>query len=402
MEKYEQFANYINGGMDAGEEHQLFSAMSYDEELRNEFRRFVVIDNRLKRTSKSYIPPNDVTAAIYAGLGLAMAGSAAAAPVKKGFLKSNLFRGIASSAIALLFTLGAVYFINFRDGEGRNTSGGETEYRQATTPAVIHDTVVVARDLSPASTTAGTPAPRIIYIDRRDEGSRDKRIAANEQSAIDKHNGEFGSVEQIAEAKLNNDDRLTPERVAANTELPSTVFTPDVKSAPGNNVVGSGNPIGMSAEFKGSANWNQPKETIYPGEQSKFNNMNLALLYDVGSGFRLGAEVRQENFFLKYDGRDGRGEMFLYEQQPNFTSYGLLARYSLVEAGSFSSFIQAAGSFNSYGIIARPAFGLEYMLTGEFGITCQAEYSTMWFRHNSDKIFKSQKISLLYGVNYRF
>ena len=107
----EIFLDYINGKLSIESEQEMFTSLSSDDLLRNEFRSFVAIDKSLKSSAESFIPSAAATNSIFASLGLQQIP--VVAPVQPlipvvPFYKSALFAGLSSG---LVVAAGAVAVI---------------------------------------------------------------------------------------------------------------------------------------------------------------------------------------------------------------------------------------------------------------------------------------------------
>ena len=112
-------------------------------------------------------------------------------------------------------------------------------------------------------------------------------------------------------------------------------------------------------------------------------------------------DLRHETFYVKYDSYDEFNQQYIFEQQPNFVSYGLVARYSPIEFHGLKPYIQANISRNNFGVIARGNTGLQYELYPNFDFTVNFEYSYLFFNHQNT-MYNGKKIGLNYGINYKF
>lgn len=421
MEKNEIFADYINGSLPSEEENRLFASMSFDEDLRNDFRRFIIIDKKLKEKAKNYIPPSDVTNSIYAGLGFTLAGSKAAAAgiIKTAFLKTKLFAILSTGTFTFFLTYALFNLVNSTPREERahiQDSGSKTEVMQSN-----EDTSKTAETTE--TMLSGTPKKYPVSGNYAASSEREikKRSRLSLLTLNDGNNTAPIPVKTTPEPE-NVIDNNTHSKIVDFSNTHSTIdyIDPvqiDINSAnplenhnviPVNNVhVGLENTKslnllkGFSLEVKNSANWSLKKVTVYPSEIPNFQNMDLSVMYNAFDNFDLGAEIKQESFFLDYKGTDSLARQYTIEQNPNLTSYGLFFRYKPLEYEGFSALLHCGVSANNYGIISRMGAGAEYLISGNVGINCIALYSGFWYKHKSNT-FYNDKISLVYGINYKF
>jgi len=156
----------------------------------------------------------------------------------------------------------------------------------------------------------------------------------------------------------------------------------------------------LSLEFRGSNYQSTQKPTIDPMHYSPLNNMALALSYNINNNLSAGLDVRQETFFLRYNSTQN-GEQFIYEQQPNFTTFSGTVKYKIDGWGGFRPFASASAGINSVGFVGRAMLGAEYNVFGNFSLMIGVDFSNLTYTHQNN-YFNSSKFGLNYGLIYSF
>jgi hypothetical protein len=157
--------------------------------------------------------------------------------------------------------------------------------------------------------------------------------------------------------------------------------------------------IGLSLEVRGSQYWNFEKEYISPFKSAMFNNTSLSLYYNLLDNFAIGGEVRQENFYQKYNSPAGDT---IFQQQPNFTTFGVNFRYTIpYDFWGIEPMIQLNVGANNAGITGRIMPGLKYTPYRDLTFIIGGELSGLRFHHKNEP-FYSYKFGLNYGVMVNF
>ncbi len=404
----DKFLDYICGGLAAEEEQKLFSAMAYDNGLREEFRSFVAINNTLKSTSGSFVPSAGATNAVYAGLGMKFPNELAAAelPVSIPFYKAKFFTGAMAGLTSVLIPVVA-YILMFMPGSGDVDIDANIIKAGLNSKAdipVAESVEHIEKIATPNDTEIKTEI-RYVYIDR----------IVNANSA-DNSLGNIGEDVVMADKVVQGDNN--PASVASvaysysktawqqRTKLLRRGPAFDIISRPielpfRQSSISSDENWGLALEVRGAANWNIPSETLYPKKISEFVNSGIALHYELADWVIIGADIRQETFFVQYNGEDQYGQRYEYEQHPNLTSYGFNLRFMPIEIYKFDPYFNFNLGLNNYGEVARGAFGAEYSLYTDLAFILELEYSYLFYNHQNTP-FNARKAGVNYGIKYKF
>jgi hypothetical protein len=388
----EKFMEYINGSLHHDEEQKLFQALTYDDDLRLEFRSFVAIDRAMKNSAMSMMPSAATTNAIFSGLGLSISPSAepVPAPVKLPFFRTHWFTGMASglvSAIATVLIVTAV-FLPKTSQYRAPLSGNEIIPRQSMETSGIEDKETVQRSYADIS----RPVIRNAFKPEVNVDNQENMALYTIESS--KRNSVLLAASYPGAKKplLKNESHVFNEEFRGPNYQPALSAISKERSR---------KDIGLSLEVRNSAAWNFPEETISPSRWAKLNNTGASLLYEYLDNSFVGIDIRQETFFLQYTDEGNPRIKVSYDQQPNLTSYGIFMRMNTPVTNNLAFAGQFGVSFNSYGTILRPMFGLTYSAYDNFSFIIDAEFSGMVFQHNQ-KTFTATKLGFNYGIIYKF
>jgi hypothetical protein len=155
-------------------------------------------------------------------------------------------------------------------------------------------------------------------------------------------------------------------------------------------------------EFKNTPSWFAKSPTIQPYQMSIFNNLSVTFLYPLYKALILGADFRQETFYVEYEGKNDKGLNTIYFQQPNLSTFSFLMRYTPFDfTDNFRPFGQILLGGNKIGVISREMIGLEYYPFEYVFFLLGAELNQFYFTHNSTW-FNASKYSLNYGMGVKF
>lgn len=154
-------------------------------------------------------------------------------------------------------------------------------------------------------------------------------------------------------------------------------------------------------EFKNNQAAFFEETEVEPSYFNKFRNLDLSLFYKFDNNFQLGANYKQETFYLNYDGLDENGKDIIILQQPNFATYGIVFKYNpLLQFYNFEPISQFSFGMNKNGFVSREMIGLEYYPIDYFYFTIGAELHQFYYQHNNSN-FINQKISFNYGLGVK-
>jgi hypothetical protein len=397
---------FYNNELSVDDEQILFSEIAYNQELRNEFKTLGMINNSFKSTAKSYIPTPALTDSVFSALQIKQntISNKLQKSDKIHSLKSNYFskfsNGLLSGLlISLIPALLIVYFSSNHDNQNNiadqiTNNGKQNNFATITSIPFVqcHETNLRSNSNSTLarsfkSNSTGNIIPNIkahnindnIIIAPIDDTPITTLTNSNVEPAFDEFSG-------FRHPKLNN--------------------YPFV-----NNLINSKDNFNLyfngltdkrfELKFNSHIAWNIPQESISPKNSSKFNNLSLAAFYNISNNFKVGAELRQETFFLKYYENNGNIGRTFFEQQPNLTTFDLAAQYSTLHFNNIDVLTGINFGINNYGIIGRISGGIEYNLYDNISLSALGEYSQMYYHHKTTG-FTANKFNINYGINFHF
>lgn len=367
----DQINAYFDNTLSAEQESELFLKLAYNKDLRLDFSANMKINSAINDFKLNSAPPSELTLNIFSSAGYSM--PALNVPKASLFPKSIFNYALVSIVSALVsVTLFSVF-----------NKSIPIEYKH-TYPQIKQ--LTAENNSIPISKIDTITQTKIKYC--KNNESTKTNLTENPISDDKQDN----SVDfQICKSnpisiKQNYDYNYRP---SINTPSDINIDYQENKEL-----------SDISIELVSSINWNLPKETINPNEYSKFNNLSLALMYNLTSNFKIGLNIRQETFFNQYYETDAFHK-YDVEMQPNLTSFGLISRYQLFDFNYLRLSPQLDLAFNKYGFIIRPGINVEYPITNQFSLVNTLDYSIFNYTRQSNW-FNSKKLALSFGINYNF
>jgi hypothetical protein len=400
MNYNELLLDFVDGNLPFEQEESLFLQLSSSDELRMKLKQILAIDTSIKNNSNYFIPPAEATIGVFSQLGFHAPNTAvgnsivSALNTAKNFglakysysLVSGLLSAIITSLFFLLFIIpGHNYNLPNANNNLQSTVGS-----QLNTPETKYIPNITSRET------------KRNFASKRNVES-DKTKFSNKP--INKMVEEFKTEEALIELSLKN--------IITNTDIPESMANNFIRL---NNNTESDYPAdfniqkqpiffqefsdkNVSLELSNSQNWSLPKETIMPSEFAKFNNTNLGLYYHFNDDLSIGLNIRQENFFMKFEGTEQSGKEAIYEEQPNFTTYSIGLRYKIAEISDINIYGQFESGLNKAGLVNRLYFGGKYSPYRDIGFILGLEFDLLSYLHQN-KLFNSKKIGFVYGVTF--
>jgi hypothetical protein len=391
MNYSDQLVEYIDGELTPEAEKELFSAIASDDSLREEMRTLMNMKNAISNSGNLYEPSSAMKGAIFSAVNIVPANAPVPIPENPGMMGKianfNIKSMLTGGIITLLLISPFIYFY----GKNYQNNGKEAKQNLSQIKAETPPVNIINSEIKNNSETV-KPIIKYVYIVKEIPKELPNVISNSELEDIKEIN--------IATATPQNYDQKF-DLVQRNSNLGNELDIRPEHDLRISDQISVWKDLGLSLEIRNSASWNLPKETIYPSYLSKINNMGFSILYDLDKNIRVGADIRQETFFVRYNGTNNINQQLQYEQQPNLLSYGIILRYIMPEVLGIKPFIQGIASMNYYGLIGRGSIGLEYRFYPDFGLIAQAEYSNMRFQHQKNN-FNSSKVNFTYGINYNF
>ncbi|MFP4369778.1 MAG: hypothetical protein ACLFR2_09375 [Candidatus Kapaibacterium sp.] len=433
--------DFVDGSLDKPYEDRLFAEMASSRELRKELKEFIEFEKAAKADYAAFAPSANLTMGVFGALGIgagAAAGTAAAGAAKAGFF-TKFGSAIISSVAASLVTA-TVMFFAMSGGSSENeisTASGGRQLNQGDTDIPLvssqesddnsrtelasksrnslkndQETSVYSARLTPESgINAGTTA-KTADNQKADVKSKYRK---NNKTILSDDPRELFLVYKSNETNYtqepNHENKIFVSRINTapisrideihhgNTYGPQS----DIYTAEGpeyNLDIGFFGKNDFFLEVKAGEYWSFPGATMERSSEPFFENGSVLLLYKFSDQFSAGIDLRQEFFFMDYEGRENNTR-YKYEQHTNLMAAGITARYKVFEALGTDNFLQASLAGNEVGQIGRIMYGLQFSPGYDYRFTFGVEGSLLRYEHAGNE-FLSPKIGFHYGVTFIF
>ncbi len=391
MNNTDLYIEYEDGNMNPQQENEFFQKLASDKSFRSEYKSFQTISSSVKYRSAIVLPSDELTASVFASLGVEMEPV-----VALPFYKKTFFRNCIMSAIVSLLTFViAWYMFRNEDIDIEAKVSSKEFYLQNndnnTTKISKQAGVVEQKNNSENINSNVDTISRIVYIDKSKE---DKNISENnsiEKSKIQSNNHELiefaSAINYIdtpfdSQVKLNIENLNRVENIESISYSPlfANFFKPDI-----------------DVEFSGSDYFN-----LYSNDAinvSIIGNLNLAILKNFNKKWSGGVEYRYETFYGKF--YDSSSENLNSFTQDNFSTLTINARYKMIDHQKYAVFSELGIGGNPTGVIVRPEFGMDIYSLSRLTIRIGIDYSLFAYNSQSDW-FLASKIGLNYGVKFNF
>lgn len=386
MDYSDKLTDFIDGELTPGEEREMFSALSYDDNLRTEYKSIVSMFNSIKSNINTYAPSEKMTMGVFSELGLS---NAVPLPNKsnKIFSKNNIIPAAIGGIIAAIFTIAIMGFF-FMPKAGKIFADSNANINPPNKE--IASVPVITSESNSQTKPNHVKIKPVINLENPPEIEEPKE-------------------ENMVPPALNLISFSNPKSSGKNcgTQAPSFYFNENFQ--PQQNILYQ--PLAQSSNFnpefeleiKNATTWDLPSADNRFQSSNVLNNMTATLFMFLNDNFAVGAEIRQESFYMTFTdyGSTGKGNIQNIEQKPEITSYGVAAKFLPSKDNLFNPYIQTGVSFNSAGFVFRNELGFEIKPAEHLIFNIGAEYSRLTFQYKQN-YFYSQKIGFFYGASYRF
>lgn len=398
MEGYNQIYEFMEGLLDPPAEPDMFYMLASNEELRSEFRRLVKFDKSLHNNRNLLEVPDGSQKSLFASLGIPLTPEHDKEKEKNFFWTNFNFKKVLPFVITALassiLTILLLMLVGKPDYASENSKQMQKYYQEVSflknelakknsntnqVPAVVRDTVIKKQVVYKT-----TP---IIQRQEQSNQLNYNTLAASNTELYD-------YTKKIPAISIpGNFNRIVVDNSQFNFSQPLILFQNENDTDP---AIDS-----KRLEFilGGTQYWSLPASTITPKEFGAFMNMQIGVRYRLNNAFKVGADIRRETFFQKFNGLDGLGQYTVYEQQPNFTTYSLGLQYYPVDMGNFHPYLVTSLGGNAVGYVWRGGGGITYIVGNSIAFEIGVDYSTMYYNFDQNW-FNSSKLGINYGISY--
>lgn len=400
MEKSELIHKFIDEGLDPISEQTLFEEMAKNPSLRTEFRNYLAFEKAAIADFGAFQPSLNATNAIFSTLGISTTAETAATASGLSFWAK--YGNIILSNIATFFvTTALIYFLGIF--QNNNTINHNNQLVKNTDqPEKVNQFPIVEN-----SELKKKP------IEKINNATTKQNLVYATQNKFDRK-----SDSEVIENSNVNSDENTNIKIWDNKEIENTTFSQNfavnqLKTTNFNNskhpelqlpifdfTDNSINLENLSIIFTGNDSYSLPRSPLPRSSQPIFDSKSLVVLYDLTQSVSIGLDFRQEFYYLDYIGTIGDKE-YRYEQNTNFSSIGLLAKWNYLDMKYFKPFGTLYLGGNKIGQIGRIMLGGEISISNDYGFVIGVEGSILRHFHQN-KDFYAKKIGLNYGIIFHF
>jgi len=406
---------FLDGTLNTADEEKFFSMLSAESDLRSELKQHLAIKSAIKSDVRAYTPKAASTLHIFDKLGLAAPVLLPLAAPGFGdkilsFVKINsgyILTGLASAAAtALVFLLmfdlgGTSNNEKLSDNNSVNSVSGKNAIHGAisTDSYNLQNTFPSQESKGKVATDNENPPQNIVYkyiyvkTGSSDDEQNSSKAIIDEPNDVDN----FSQPEKINFAQI----QVNPNNDIMNFQN-NHGFSDRVSILPN---LFSGMNIGDSkfaGELRGSEYLSGIAPDAVPSENMSVVNAGVAFFYKINDNLKIGIDYRRERFPQEFSGFEG-DKYYQYQQQPNFQTWSLAAKYNpeFLQRELFSPFAMISFGGNSSGPVGRIMAGTDLYLFGNYYLNLGLDYNLLLYTQ-SDAAFFSSKAGFHIGAGFNF
>jgi len=401
------YIDYLEGNLDKESVWEFANQFAIDDEFRDGFKSYILITSAISSNIKSFGPSINETSEIYKKLGysipVAILPTTIVPTNKSSFFQSAAFKNIMICLCSSALTLATIFLpgILYKPYISQN---------QPISQINVPNTVVAMQSMGSTDITVSEKAKQTYkkaYCDRKIEQEPPIESSKNNTESNLLVENDIQTDQVDSGSKRRQIFSLSEEPLAVQKQLHLNTI---------NNSGYNSNyqPLFDTCffirkydsrfrfEFKNTPSWFSKSPTIQPYQLNDFNNLSVTILYPLYKTLILGADFRQETFYVEYEGINEKGQNLIYHQKPNLSTFSLLLRYIPFDfTENFRPFGQILLGGNKTGSISRGMIGIEYYPFEYVYFQLGGELNQFYFTHNS-KWFNANKYSLNYGIGVKF
>lgn len=397
MEREALYMDFVDGIIDKESEEEFAKLFASDESFRRGFKAYLKLIQTINKNTKGFGPTVEETNQLFSRLGIlppvyAVPSAGTKAKTGKYYSFSKYF---VTAIIASLLTFLLMY--NSYD-------------------SIIENSETIAKIYASNPKLIVMESPETAINQKDSELSKMESIqhfAKNQSKLASEEVSNYDSDElanpvntktihikidksTIDNSFLSDDDLMKQdERIFYKNEIENLINLEEFEKI---NTEMTNNFI---IELKNTPTITSKEVKVNPESLNEFNNIDLSLNYAISSNFEVGLNIRQETFYLEYNGTDDFKGEYIIIQHPNILSYGLITRYKpLMITQNIAPIMQLSFNASKSGIITRELVGFEYLPIDNFYFMFGAEFSQFIFQHQN-VINNSSKISINFGLGVK-
>ena len=395
MQETEIYEKFIEGELSPESEKKFMARLTLNDELRTNFRHYLVVTNSIRNYVENERIPNDVSNSVFTALGFSPITNISN-KIKQD--KPSFFRGKFFTAFATGLSTFILAFFLFK------FNGSVIDEKKDSTNLInqkdeIHLVKIDKKD--DYQETVKEYRTKSVLLSKNDQNLEKELVVNNSipddnSIAYKEISPSLLSMNEISrnsfqdfEKNKFSDNRVKPTAEYSSTKYDTLIFYRSYDSK-------------IRFEFKNTPSWFSSSPIVQPNRLNNFNNLSVSLLYPISKTILIGAEFRQETFYVNYDDKEKSGQDYTYYMQPNLSSYGISIRYLPIDlCCRIKPFGQIEIGGNSAGLVSREMLGLEFQLFENSYLTIGGEVNQFYY-HHLNNWYTSSKYNISYGLGIKF
>lgn len=369
---------FLDGTLEQQNEQQLFLALSSNEELRKELKQIVAIKSAVKSDFAAYQPSKEAESKIFTSLGFALYPSSSGAIQPKPISTGNKFLGYLSVGLLTAITTAILMMIIPKDNNKLN--------QQSIASRV--DTVYIEKE----------------YITEIPKNSQNVKhyplITANNLTSLEKQIDNPLNLKHD-EMNLIKIEPIPNNKVRQHFSIANSNYGLIKNEFPKPELPETAKNLGFTFKISGNTNWLNADSIIHPERYQNFNNLSVALLYNLSNEFALGLTYRRDNYFQKFRITEN-GKTYEITQQPNFNNLLLTFQYhpDYIIFEHFKPLTEFNIGFNEVGYVGSFMLGTEIFPYNFTSFVLGFELSNLLY-NEQNKWYLSNKYGIIYGIKLK-
>lgn len=380
MDYTEKLTDLIKGKLNDLDQQSLFSSLASDGTLRTEYNCIANISESISSNISSFAPSSNLKASIYSKAGISLgagssSGTAALIPIKTGLFKGGFLSYLLTSILTAGITI--VAMMTFLNPESNDLAFNQISKNEAP----LYEIILSPKDDNKSALPVTSNRSQSVISNQEQYENMDAQVNDTQQETL-KHIYLFSPARfNITRPQTLNEMHLYPA-----SGMPELIGQKQRDKR-------------LSIEYKSTASWHIPAAGISPEQYSEFNNSDISVKYMIDEDLSVGLSMRQETFYTEYKSFESDG-IYLFKQQPNFTTFSIVSEYKLVDYDNLSVLGGVAMGLNKGGYVLRPSVGLQYQAYHNLAFHVGLEYSHFWFGHQN-RINSARKYGFYYGLSFQ-
>jgi len=411
---------FVDGELNSSQEHILFSELSGSEELQVEMKDLLSIRDSVQNDIEAFTPPVEATQGVFSRLGFTSPKNQpipAPIPYTGGVFSNFIRKAWLPVAAALVASLGTFLLLQ-NNSEQRPL---EANINIPITKSVDNNDLAMntgnkignpisdgANALSgfdfsnkAVRNTSNKPINNTIRSNRSYMAPTNFAVQIIPPKNKNNSNNDILSSQSSSLAMINYASPINTNRINNNLHSDFPGYEPKNANYLPLSSIGGSTKNGLSLVMRGIHAESYPGSNLPSKAYPIFSNMSLGLHYQLSDNFQIGAEIGQEPF-----GQILRTSTDITYQNPMVFWGAASIKYEvgshLFNLAGAEPFAQILLGGTEMGPLAKGIVGLQFVSDDwGFGMNFGIEGTTMLYNYN-DKLYRTDKLGITYGIIYSF